>query len=57
LVKGKEKPLPQSVITLLSNLFNRQVDYGTTELLETYQKSLYVYACVSKIAKKIGSID
>jgi len=32
-------------------------EWADTKYLETYEKSLYVYACVSKIAEKIGSID
>ena len=26
-------------------------------LMERYKKSLYVFACISKIAEKVGSID
>ncbi|MDD5068078.1 MAG: phage portal protein [Candidatus Pacebacteria bacterium] len=32
-------------------------DMGTTGLMEQYSKSLYVFACISKIAEKVGSID
>lgn len=32
-------------------------DLSTTEMLRRYGKSLYVFACVSKIARKIGSIE
>lgn len=39
----------------LARLFGKE--WGETKYLETYEKSLYVYACVSKIAEKIGSID
>lgn len=32
-------------------------DLTATSQLETYRKSLYVFACISKIAEKVGSID
>ncbi len=31
--------------------------WGNSKCLATYGKSLYVYACISKIAEKIGSVD
>ena len=32
-------------------------ELNATNQLDTYRKSLYVFACISKIAEKIGSID
>lgn len=40
---------------LVERLFGRE--WSDSKYLETYSKSLYVYACVSKIAEKLASID
>ncbi|XOB41785.1 MAG: phage portal protein [Candidatus Nealsonbacteria bacterium] len=47
--------LSRSDFGLVSRLFGQE--WGELKYLEAYGKSLYVYACVSKIAEKIGSID
>lgn len=41
--------------SLLSKLVPSEM--GTSEMLMQYKKSLYVFACISKIAEKVGSID
>ena len=40
---------------LVNRLFGRE--WADRTYLETYSKSLYVYACVSKIAEKVASTD
>lgn len=40
---------------LLRSLFGAQ--YTQSKMLEQYEKSLYVFACVSKLAEKVASID
>jgi len=46
-----------SLVTPLGSVFQRESINNSQAYLETYSKSLYVYACVSKIAQKVGSID
>ena len=54
--KPKEKSINFSGgISVLQKLVSP--DLGTTQLMERYRKSLYVFACISKIAEKVGSID
>ena len=61
------------IITKITNAFKKKsvVQYGgldvlsrltsgawsKTKMLEQYEKSLYVFACVYKIAEKVSSID
>jgi HK97 family phage portal protein len=47
--------LGSSDFNLVSRLFGRK--WTNSTYLEQYGKSLYVYACVSKIAEKYGSVD
>ena len=42
-------------IELLQRLVSPEL--GTQGLMERYRKSLYVFACISKIAEKVGSIE
>jgi HK97 family phage portal protein len=42
-------------IELLTRLVSPEL--GTQGLMERYRKSLYVFACISKIAEKVGSIE
>ena len=53
--RTKSQAISRSDFGLVSKLFGRQ--WSDKAYLETYGKSLYVYACVSKIAEKVGSID
>lgn len=54
--KPKEKSVMLSGgVSILQRLVSP--DLGTTQLMERYRKSLYVFSCISKIAEKIGSID
>lgn len=41
-------------IDALARIFNTG-EWGSHKFLKTYEKSLYVYACVSKIAEKVSS--
>jgi len=47
--------LSAPTLGLVNRLFGQ--NWNDRAYLEAYGKSLYVYACVSKIAEKVGSID
>lgn len=55
LFKQKSAYLGRSDLGLVQRLFGES--WGERTFLEQYGKSLYVYACVSKIAEKYASID
>ncbi len=42
-------------VSLLQKLVGPEL--GMSDLMQRYRKSLYVFACISKIAEKVGSID
>ena len=55
LLKTKTIGVGAGGLELLSRL--SATAWSKTKMMETYQKSLYVFACVSKIAEKVASID
>jgi HK97 family phage portal protein len=54
-MRQKAAFLTRSDFGLADRMFGPE--WSNYTFLETYGKSLYVYACVSKIAEKVGSID
>ena len=54
-VKKAQGYLSGSQFGVVSRLFGRE--WSDINYLETYSKSLYCYACVSKIAEKVASTD
>lgn len=55
---GKAQTKEKAVITLPQLLEMYGDDLGTkSQFFSQYEKSLYVYACVKKIAQKVSSID
>lgn len=59
LLFGKRKSLSYLSGPDLGNSFSGifGTNWNRSTFLETYGKSLYVYACVSKIAEKVASVD
>lgn len=55
-VRGKEKDVYSGTDIALAQLFSGRGGHLASNY-EAYKKSLYVYACVSKIAEKIAGID
>ena len=53
--KGIESGGVSGAVELLQKIISP--DLGTTGLMERYSKSLYVFACISKISEKVGSIE
>jgi len=53
--KEKSISVPMGGFELLSKLVPSELN--EVGLMERYKKSLYVFACISKIAEKVGSID
>lgn len=53
----KVKGFTTGGLEVVQRLFGGQGTWTKTKQLATYTKSLYVYACVRKIAEKVGSQD
>ena len=53
--KGFESVERSGAVEILQKLISP--DLGTTGMMERYRKSLYVFACISKISEKVGSIE
>lgn len=54
---GKKKDVISGPLTL--EVFNRLIspEFNSGEMIGSYTKSLYVFACVSKIAEKVASVE
>lgn len=54
-VRGKSFEVETGGFEILKRIFGSQ--FTTTRMLEQYEKSLYVFACASKIAEKVAAVD
>jgi len=52
---AQTKEISPGSFNLVKKLFGQQ--WEDSEYLETYRKSLYVHACISKIAEKVASVE
>ena len=53
--KSNDEVIVEGGLELLSRLVTSEISRG--EMLEKYKKSLYVFACINKIAMKVASVD